>query len=133
MIIEDAIYERLLDTDAVTSLVMRNVYKGFRSQATTLPCITLFRVTTMPVNGAGGRSGSEHVIMQIDCWSYSQSDVRLIAEAVKTTLDSWTHSSSPAVSQVLCTDERDLSEPPAEGSGTADWRIEQDWSIWMTT
>lgn len=132
MTLEEAVYEKLMGTDALIALVKREIYKGFRSQGQSLPCVTFFRVSTTPVNGAAGASGTEHITLQVDCWARRGSKARKIAEAVKTTLDGWSRTSSPSIGAALCTSEQDIIEPPDEGGQLAECRVAQDWSIWQT-
>ena len=131
MTIEEALYDRLMDDDALMALVKREIYKGFRSQGQSLPAVTFVRVTTVPTNGATGASGTEHVIMQIDCWARRDSEARKIAEAVKSSLNGWGKVSSPAIFSPLLTDEQNIMEPADEGGQLGEYRISQDWSIWM--
>jgi hypothetical protein len=133
MTVEDVIYDLLMDTNALTAIVGRRIFRGFRSQGQHLPCVTFLRVSTTPTNGAAGRSGTEHVTMQIDCWAQRHDVSRAIAEAIKTALDTWTSDSSPKMPQALCTNEQDILEPPDDGSQLAEYRVIQDWSIWQVT
>jgi len=132
MIIEDAIYKRLLDTDAVTALVLRNVYRGFRSQSSALPCVTFLRTSTEYSNGAAGSGGTQHVNVQVDVWSEKQSEAREIADAVFDTLDGWQNATSPSTAPAICTAQMDISSYPEDGGGMTEYRVEQDWSIWLT-
>ena len=131
MSVEEAIYDKLMDAGGVTALVKREIYRGFRSQGQSLPCLTFLRISTVPSNGAAGGSGTEQVLVQIDCWAKLGSEARNIAEAVKTTLDGWSRTSSPTIGAALLQDERDIMEPPDLGGQIAEFRVAQTWSIWL--
>lgn len=133
MTVEEALYEKLMDCDALVALVKRQIYRGFRSQGQGLPCITFLRVSTTPSNGATGSTGTEHVLIQVDCWARRSSETRNIAEEVKTTLNGWSRTTAPVVGAAILTDEQDIIEPPDDGGQLAEYRIIQTWSIWQQT
>jgi hypothetical protein len=130
MTIDDSIYEELIATTGITALVGARIYRGWRPQESKTPCISFFRVSTTPLNGATGASGTDNARIQIDCWATSPKSARAIAEAVRGALDGWI-SVSPASHAALLVADVDLVEPPQEAAGQFEYRVSQDYSIWM--
>lgn len=131
MTLEEAVYKLLMDDDALVALVKRQIYRGFRSQSQELPCVTFLRVSTTPSNGAKGSTGTEHILIQVDCWARRSSEAREVAEAVKNAMDGWSRESSPSIGSAILNDERDDSESPDDGGQLAEFRVIQTWSIWQ--
>ena len=139
MTLEDAIYDRLAAITAVTDLVGSRIYRHRRPQGSALPAISFGRVSTQPVNHAGGTTDTTEARIQIDCWSDDQSECRDLADAVRgdstaNGLNGWTRTGGgdPVISMVHLVTDIDLHENPTGGQDAIIWRINQDYLIWYT-
>jgi len=131
MTLEDSIYEELLSTTAITAEVGSRIYRGWRTQESKAPCITILRISMTPVNCSAGAAGTESARIQIDTWANSAKAASRIATAVKDALASWS-STSPVSSAMRLDSEQELPVEPDEGGGQWEYRVSQDYLVWYT-
>ena len=132
MTLEDAIFEKLIHTTAISSRVGSRFYRGWRPHNGKLPCVTFGRVTTEPVNSAAGVETTTRITMQVDVWAANQRTARTIADAIRSALGGWTHTSSPTVSPANLINETDMTEGGEPGTQLQEHRVSQDWAMWGT-
>ena len=131
MTIDDSLFEELIGSTTITAHVGGRIYRGWRPQESKTPCISFLRISTTPLNGNTGDSGTHNARIQVDVWAKTAKSARTIADAVRALLNGW-QSTSPASSQTLCVADVDMVEPPEEGAGQPEYRVSQDYSIWYS-
>lgn len=132
MTIEDAIQDRLADTTAVVARVGARIYRGWIPQRAGRPCITFQRISTTPVNGSTGPSGTQNIRIQVDVWALTPSEARAIATAVAGALSGWSRTSDPEIGRCNLVSDQDMTEPSDNGESKPEYRVSQDYSIWTT-
>lgn len=111
MTIESAIYDRLRDVAGdLYPLVALRIYPVVAPQDVTFPCVTWQRITTERVQAMGSDPGLVRMRLQVDGWSTTFENMRLIADAIRTRLERWRNASAPVIQDtffVSATDEVD--------------------------
>ena len=131
MTLEDSIYEELLSTTAITAEVGSRIYRGWRTQESKVPCITILKISMTPVNASAGPAGTESARFQIDTWATNAKSASRIAKAAKDALAGWS-STSPASSSFRMDSEQEIPVEPDEGGGQWEYRVTQDFTVWYT-
>lgn len=131
MTLEDSIYEELLSTTAITAEVGARIYRGWRTQESKIPCITILKISMTPVNCSAGPAGTESARFQLDTWAKSAKAAARIAKAVKDTLAGWS-STSPVSSSFRLDSEQELPVEPDGAAGQWEYRVTQDFLVWYT-
>ncbi len=122
---EEALLARLLAITEITDIVGTAIYVGAIPQTYDLgaagPALT-YSVPTKPRgHDLGGSDGTAVARIQLDAWSYSQSTVRTLIDAIdngiggKPVETSWGNGTCRIVS-VVHQNELDADEPPSVGS-----------------
>jgi hypothetical protein len=132
MTIEDAIYDELASTMAVTAYVGSRIYRGWIPQRAKFPCITYQRISTTPLNASAGPTGTRHIRVQVDVWASQASTARAISNAVAGALEGWTNASDPEVGSCNMISDQDMNETDSDGDSLPNYRVSQDYSIWSS-
>jgi hypothetical protein len=106
---EKAIGQYLEDN---VTLVSGRVYSMKLPQGCTLPALTFFRVSTMPLYSHEGFSHYTECRFQVSCWAMKHGDVREIASEVRDVLEGYKGMMGATyVHRCLCVGDIDLFEP----------------------
>lgn len=96
----------------------------------TYPVITHQLVDNDHLHHIGSASGSSTARIQVDCWGQTMADVETLAEAVRAALQGYSGAMGAiTVSFVQLAGERDLHEPPKEGSNQWLYRRSMDFQV----
>ena len=68
---------------ALKALVGDRVFALIIPDGTYLPCVTFQRISGMPANTVGGRSGREEIEMQVDVWARTYAEAKAVTKAVR--------------------------------------------------
>lgn len=85
------VQQTLLAASAVTAIVGQRVYQQVAQQDTTQPYVIWAVVTSAPGNNLSQTPEYDDQRIQIDCWSPSQSQARLLGQAVRDAIETQTH------------------------------------------
>ena len=109
------IRDALVADAGVTALVGQRVSPILKAQDTTLPAITLQRISIVPQNHLTGDGDLDYGRVQLDVWATTYVEARSVADACRTAL---------AAYQLEL--ESDDYDPDTET-----YRVIQDWSVWL--
>lgn len=101
----------------VTALVGLRVAPLLSAQDTTLPAITLQRISLVPQNHLTGDGDLDAARVQLDAWATTYAEARAVADACRTCLQAANHQLEL---------ESDDYDPD-----TQEYRVIQDWSVWQ--
>jgi hypothetical protein len=73
-LIETAIYEKLLTTEAIADIVEDRIFPLRMPDEVEFPCITFQDVATTRPQPMSGRVNYRNMLMQIDCWAHVDRD-----------------------------------------------------------
>lgn len=117
--IEEAIIQRLLDTNAVATIVGTRVFPGSKPQAAPLPAIVFNKISGAPIYSDAGEVGLDECRLQIDCWAATYSAAKELSRAARNSLSAFFGTSEGVECLYITLDaERDLQEA---GSNQAEY------------
>jgi hypothetical protein len=128
--VEEAIIARLLGDAGVLALVSNRVFPVSRPQASTLPAVTVTRISGAPIMDDGGEAGLLDARIQIDCWGETYSSAKLLARAVLTSLSGFRGTVGATEFENV---ELDTERDSREGGGNAEayeFRTSLDFFVW---
>lgn len=127
---EEGLIARLLATSGVTNLVSQRVYPGRRPQGSSLPTITLSRISGAPMYTDDGETGLASARVQVDCWGTTYTSAKNAARAAIDSFSAYFGSSGGYTFQYVLLDaERDFSEPGADSAEYL-YRTSLDFIVW---
>lgn len=134
--IEKSVYDRLAASSDVTDIVGTSIFFINADQGTSMPYITMQRITTDPVSASNTgvtANKTTNVDMQINCLDVTYYGVKALAEAVRASLFGWSDSGGdPSISPALLTGESDDFDQPTTGKSTPTYRVIQSYSLWFS-
>lgn len=86
MSVKAAIYNRLSNFSALTSLVSTRIYPGIAPQNTAIPYVTYQQISNESISAMGADTGLERPRFQVDSWSTSPLEADNVAIQVKSAL-----------------------------------------------
>jgi len=134
MTIEQGLVAELIGDAGVTAIVGTKVHPGAIPQDTELPAIVYTRVSTPRELALDGTVEAVAARFRLDIWHTSYSNVKTLAEAVRTALNNIGIGAqktlgSESVQAVYIDDEADL---PVFDGDQRDHRVSQDWIVVYT-
>ena len=127
--VEKSVYGKLSGTSAVTDLVSTRIYPHMARQGDSLPYVTYFIVSSVPLNASTGSTDTVQTTIQIDVWAASASSAKAIADAIFTALDGYNDATN-AVSYYTMQARRQEMDAPEDGSQRPIYRESMDWDVW---
>lgn len=88
-IIEEAVYNRLANTSAVTALVSTRIYAGMAPPGPTPPLVIFNKISGPRVATLDGPTGLAQPTFQIDAYATTYLAAKNLANAVRIALDGW--------------------------------------------
>lgn len=86
------IYTTLRASSAVLALVANRIYRhGYAPQGVAKPYVTWFLVSGNPENTLSETPAVDRCTVQIDCWSESDTEVEVLAKAVRDAVEPSAH------------------------------------------
>jgi hypothetical protein len=129
--IEQGLVAHLLADSAVAAIVGTGVYPGAIPQGKDSPAIVYNRISTDRDIDMDGPSDFVRVLMQVDCWHTSYSQVKALADAVRAAINGAGIASPKllgAESVQLVMLESDSDQHEFDGD-KRDYRVSMDWTI----
>jgi hypothetical protein len=128
-ILEPDLLAWLLTKTAVTDLVGQRIYNVRLPQGGTFPALAIERISGPREYQLDGPAGLASPRIQFNCHGEEFSDAKMLAEAVRQTLDTLKHTElvigGVIVGSAECVDERHGFDPV-----TQNMRIELDYVVW---
>jgi hypothetical protein len=129
--VETAVINYLLAGSAVAAIVGTRVYPVTRPQGSSLPAVTVTRISGGPLYADDGEVGLDNARLQVDSWGTTYAAAKDLAAAVGDRLSAVRDISQSGVTirYAMLDTEQDLREP-----GTDDYeylfRTRQDYIVW---
>lgn len=126
---EEALISLLLTDGTIATLVGTRVWPAARPQGSDLPALVVTRISGAPGYADDGEIGLEPARFQIDSWSLTYGDGKVLSRAVRSALSAFSGVHAGVnFSYIMLDEERDLRE---SGSNQADYpfRIAQDYIV----
>ena len=130
--IEEGLVAGLKATAGITTLVSTRVYNLRIPQNSTLPCITIARVSTPRVHAhdSSGSAGTAYPRMQIDAWATTQKAAKQIADAVRTYLNGLKATITSGADSVVVQSALIDQESPEFDTESELYRVRSDYIVW---
>jgi len=128
--VEEALIAYLLAATAVSTLVGTRVVPYSLLQGSSLPAVTVQRISGAPLYADDGETGLENPRFQIDAWALTYSQAKTLARAVKDTLSAFAGTTGGVLFQyIMLENEQDLREG---GANAAEYRYRTslDFIVW---
>ncbi len=90
---ETRLVAKLKATTGVTDLIAARIWPGFRPEDSALPAIVYEMTTDMPVNYAGGTTGSAEMNLVVTSIATTYAGAKTLGAAVATAISGWTDDS----------------------------------------
>lgn len=129
--IDDGLIAFLNATAGVTNLVSTRIYKNKLPQTTTMPAITVQRISTPRVHthDTSGATGTAYPRFQIDAWGASYTSCKTVTDAIRTALNGYKGtmgSVNPVTVQSALIQDETFDDSPDTGL----MRIISDYVVW---
>ena len=132
---ETRIIAKLKGTSAVTALIgsgsdarVRMLHR--RTEWGGSDSITMQRISSSPINHAGGTTSTYSARIQLDLWSATPMGIRTLTAAVRGALSGWSDTSgTPDVTMCHLENEMDGPEGPDAGEEETEYRVIQDYLV----
>lgn len=134
MTLDELIFARLTGNAGLVSLIGQRCYPGTNaSQDQTLPYIVWSEVDDTSVNAVEDETGTDEVRVQFEVFAGTRREAKQVLTRLRAALRNWVSSSTdPRVEGVSRQQSVDDFEQPIDGSQLGDYRLIQDYLIWVT-
>jgi len=140
MAIEDAIYDRLRNFSALTTLLAgsSNIYPLIIPQGSATPAVTYQQISNPGIHAMAADPNIRSPRFQVDSWSSAYSNVKAIAYQVQQALRDYSGSTqSVTIARIFYDNEVEMAEVGTAGlkgqSKEITYHIAQDYIVWYST
>jgi hypothetical protein len=110
MTLEEALRGQLIAYAPLAALVGDRVYQMQLTETATLPAVSFFRISTVPLSHRN-ISHFGRVRVQVDGWAESAAEIGTLRHHLKSALVGWQQGADPRVDGTLLQDDRTIIEP----------------------
>lgn len=122
---EQAIYNILSNTTAITDIVSTRIYPSTIPQGEILPAVTFQRITNSPEDSKDGVSTLDVITVDVDSFGKTLSELKTLTEAIRTALDRFSGTRvGIVIDSIRFVTDRDVYEQSKEV-----YHINQEFSI----
>lgn len=134
MSLERGLYQYLLNTPAVVTLLGNRIYPEAAptERAQDYPYITYSQSGESPVHSMQGFSALTHARLALDIWTYTQPDREAVSRAIQSAINAWAKARADDcdIRRSTIEDQVDAYIPPTDGSERGVYQRTLDVDIW---